>query len=103
MKTACIRYCQHTPVLLASPSEAVGSKIWNALQEDGSITGDSADFRAAQNTKDRASAARIEKQLVKEFKQRLDFNIGNVSQQYKMPMLSSEHSKIVGWCICCGT
>lgn len=49
------------------------------LQEDGAILGDSPEHIANQAQKDLAMAARNEKQLVKEFKLNLAYNLGDVS------------------------
>ena len=51
------------------------------------MTGDSPEFMAEQAKKDRAAAASMEKQMVKEFKQRLDYNIGNVSLSWQIYLM----------------
>lgn len=48
------------------------------LQEDGTVLGDLPEHIAAMAQKDLATAARNEKQLVKEFKYNLAYNTGKV-------------------------
>lgn len=48
------------------------------LQEDGTVHGDQPEYIAATAQKDVATAARNEKQLVKEFKYNLAYNTGKV-------------------------